>query len=116
MKRKKGKLSSSTKGLTKEFDDQKGKVNLKSNIYNIDIEIPKEVKNPKITIQNDKIIYNSEDKKLDVILENVDGGIRQVIVINDIIAKPTLNHTSIPTNPYPFITSYKTLTIGLRVL
>ena len=82
-KKSNGKIVSNSDGLKKEFDPLSGKIRLDNKKSKLEIETPNELNNPKITIQDNKIIYNSEDKKLDVIIENVDGGVRQVIVIND---------------------------------
>ncbi|MGL4757813.1 MAG: hypothetical protein ACRCXZ_00615 [Patescibacteria group bacterium] len=81
-KLKGGKIVSNTDGLKKEFNEETGTIKLDNNKSKIEFNTPKELDNPQVTVTEDKIIYNLEDKKLDVVVENIDGGLRQVIIIN----------------------------------
>lgn len=45
--------------------------------------MPSEFNNSQTTKLNNKIIYSSNTNNVDMTLENVDGGVRQVIVIHD---------------------------------
>lgn len=82
-KRKSGKIIDSTSSFKKEFNSSDKKVNLTKEDINIEIGTPKEIQNNNTTIQEDKIIYESKDNTVDLTIENVDGGIRQVIIIHD---------------------------------
>lgn len=82
-KRKSGKIIDNSLLLNKEFYSSDKKVNFIKDNSNIEIGTPIEIKNNNISVQEDKIIYESTNNTVDLTLENIDGGIRQVIVIHD---------------------------------
>ena len=81
--RKKGKLSNEERNLKKEFNINTKTATLEKNGRKIEIGTPAEIENNNTKIQDDKIIFEASNNKVDLTLENVEGGIRQVIVIND---------------------------------
>ena len=82
-KRKGNKIVDNSLSVKKEFNLSEKTINLKKDNSNIEIGTPIEVKDNNQTVQDDKIIYESKNNSVDLTVENVDGGIRQVIVIHD---------------------------------
>jgi Protein of unknown function (DUF2599) len=88
-KRKNNKLTSDENGLKKEFQSKEKKVKLSKTIdnktHNLEIGTPESVSSSSsiVNIQADKLLLTSDNNKVDVNIENVDGGVRQVIVIKD---------------------------------
>lgn len=98
LKRRGNKITGNENGLDKEFGVKEKNVKIykkiKSNLVTTNLEASQEVTigTPDIvntvsseitTIQTDKLLMSSANNQVDVTLENVDGGVRQVIVIKD---------------------------------
>lgn len=83
LKRRGGKIIDTELSLKKEFRELDKKINIIKGNNKIEIGTPAEIQNNNITVQDDKIIYESKNNTVDLTVENVEGGVRQVIVIHD---------------------------------
>jgi hypothetical protein len=81
MKVKKGELISNQGGLLNEFDLDEKSFSLTNNEATLEIIIPGQEEMDNVDLDKDKIIFSSDDLNYDVIIENIDGGIRQLINI-----------------------------------
>jgi Protein of unknown function (DUF2599) len=83
LKRKRGEIISKENNQIKNFKRHKKLVEFSRNGTKVDIGVPKEFNTSNQQTLEDKIVYKSNSENVDLIVENVDGGIRQVILIKD---------------------------------
>jgi|GEM_PF-7113534 hypothetical protein len=74
-------LNSDQKNIKLDFNLKDKKVKLSKLNDDISISIPEDKEINSVDIINDKVIYSGEQSKSDIIVEAVDGGVRQVINI-----------------------------------
>jgi len=83
LKVKKGQIISEQGDLINEFDLEEKTISLENEETDleIEIEVPDPEKIDKVVLDNDQIIFSNEDEDYDTVVENIDGGVRQIINI-----------------------------------